>query len=787
MITHYLKVAFRNLLKYKTQTAISIFGLAVGFTCFALSAFWIEHESTYDAHRKDAPRMYVVQSNAPFRDGQKTNQIPYSFGEYLKAHYPEVEDIYIGDVTPRHVNHPDGMEEAYFSSSDSSWIDFLGVKVLKGNRNFQTLYTKEIAISEEKARKWFGHTDPIGKNIKCNGQKYTICAIVRVENEHTNFPIDIVGYDGSSRDWTNSYYYALAKLRQGTDMQELEAKINANLPSELKVDKRNTSTGIRQIFLKPLTELRHDRDFQKDQGIAYNYILYFSITGLLVIFCAVVNHLSLFINRMRIRQREMALRLVHGSSYRSLVALLTSEFLLILGCAVFFGFMMIEIFLSPFQALTGTEASKITVFTESFLYIGLVSLIMVSVIILLLYVLLHQSLHGSMHSGSGTRTELWLRKGSLIFQLFISLTFISSTLLMNRQLDYLRHRDMGMDIENIGVFSIYGQYLDREAWQKKIESMPMATEVLPPHYQAIVTQKSFALDRWSHWEGLDTPLENFIPVNIFIGDEKLFDFYGITLLAGEHLNEFSEAHHIIINESLARQMGWTPEEAINKHILKNNKPTFLITGVIKDCHYLAPTLPTPPMGFIAYDSSGWADQNHGVLFKYKPGTWEKCKNELLAFYQSESLQESSLTLSSEEDTYNSYLRSETLLTRLLSFASIICVLTAIFGIYSLVTLTCEQRRKEIAIRKVNGANVKDILLMFFREYLTMLALAALVAFPLTYAIIKHWIESYTRQMDITLWPFIGVFMVLLLVVIISIYYRVWKAANENPANVVKSE
>ena len=103
MITHYLKVAFRNLLKYKTQTVISLLGLAVGFTCFALSAFWIEHESTYDAHQKDAPRMYVVQSNAPFWDGQKTNKIPYSFEEYLKAQYPEVEDIYSGNVHSMHV------------------------------------------------------------------------------------------------------------------------------------------------------------------------------------------------------------------------------------------------------------------------------------------------------------------------------------------------------------------------------------------------------------------------------------------------------------------------------------------------------------------------------------------------------------------------------------------------------------------------------------------------------------------------------------------------------------
>ena len=146
-----------------------------------------------------------------------------------------------------------------------------------------------------------------------------------------------------------------------------------------------------------------------------------------------------------------------------------------------------------------------------------------------------------------------------------------------------------------------------------------------------------------------------------------------------------------------------------------------------------------------------------------------------------------MTLKSEEETYNQYLRSEEMLMRLLGFASLVCMLTAIFGIYSLVTLTCEQRRKEIAIRKVNGATVKDILTMFFREYVTMLLTAAIVAFPVTYAIIKRWIEGYTRQMSISIWLFLGVFFILLAVIIISIGYRVWKAANENPADVVKSE
>ena len=787
MITHYLTVAIRNLLKYKTQSIVSILGLAIGFVCFALSAFWIEYESTYDAHRKDAGRIYVVQVNDAYREGRVRSHIPHSFGKYLKEHYPEVEDAYIGDIYPVHTSGKDWSEEVQTASADSLWMDFLGIRILKGNRNFMNLYSKEVAISEQKAKKWFGYENPIGKKIKHRGDTKTICAIVRTENGHTNFPADIVGYNGAVQNWYDCYYYVLIKLQPDTDAQELEAKINANIPDEMKVNARNNPTGINHVYLLPLTKLRHDRDFRRDNGIAYDYILYFSITGLLVILCAIVNYLSLFVNRMRIRQREMALRMVHGANYHSLVSLLTIEFLMMLSCAIFFGFILIEIFFPSFKALTEIDASRPVVYKDSFLFIALVSVVMVSAIIGLLYLFLYRSLHRTLRQDTGHRGGILLRKGSIVIQLFISLTFIGCTLLMNRQLEHLRHRDMGMRIENIGVFSIYGQYLDREAWQEKIESLPMVTETLPPNYHAIVSQGSWALDNWDNWEGLDTPLKEAIPIKIFTGDETLFRFYGFTLLAGEYLNDSSGLDHLVINESLARRMGWTPEEAIGKHIIRNGKVSFTISGVVKDCHYVAPTQPAPATAFTINDAGGWAERSYGVLFKYQPGTWEKCRNELQKYFQKESLPENTLTLKSEEETYNNYLQSENMLMRLLGFASLICILTAVFGIYSLVTLTCEQRRKEIAIRKVNGATVKDILLMFFREYLTMLALAAIVAFPVTYVIIKRWVEGYIRQMDISIWPFTIVFIVLLAIVIISISWKVWKASNENPADVIKSE
>ena len=146
-----------------------------------------------------------------------------------------------------------------------------------------------------------------------------------------------------------------------------------------------------------------------------------------------------------------------------------------------------------------------------------------------------------------------------------------------------------------------------------------------------------------------------------------------------------------------------------------------------------------------------------------------------------------LFLYNEEEVFNSYLKSEDTLSRLLNFASIVCILISIFGIYSLITLTCEQRRKEIAIRKVNGAKMSNILQMFFKEYMILLTIASLIAFPASYAIMKQWLETYNRQTEIGWIPFIGIFLVIAMVVILSISWRVWKAANENPADVVKSE
>ena len=787
MIKHCLKIAIRNLVKYKVQSAVSILGLAVGFVCFSLSLYWIHYEMTYDHFRQDADRIYMVRTNDEYTEGKISTRVPYSLAAYLAQHFPDIAVAAPFHLISERISVNDKYQDAVFSSADSAWMNLMDIRIIKGNRNFMLPKDNaEIAITEEAAKKWFRTEDPIGKEVKMLRRTKKICAIVQAENRHTNFPFDFIGNPELGKTWWYITWSILIKVKPDTDIEELESKINANLPAELKQVTLTRKTGIERIILTPLSKLHYAKDFRDDKeaGITFQYIIYFSIAGILIITCALINYLTLFINRMRVRQREMALRMIHGANIRSLVSLLTVEFLLLLACAVTTGFLLIEICFPSFIELTGIDTAKSSLYGEAFLFIGLISLIILTAIIGLLYILYHRSLHLSLRYNTGRSTGTQLRRGSIVLQLFVCLSFIGCTVLINQQLDYLRHRDLGLKIKNRGSFSVMGD-MDYTPLIRKIKELPMITEVMQPDYYPIVSQLT-AIGQFDNWEGLDIPIDTPVPVKLFLGKEDFFRFYDITLLAGEWLDDLSTYEDIIINESLARRMGWSPQEAIGKHIIQSYI-TYTIVGVVKDCHYGAPTLPIPHTGFLVGEQMGLMQRSAGILFKYKEGTWNECRKALEHLYQTECSPENILRLNSEEEVYNNYLRSEEMLTRLLSFASLVCILTAMFGIYSLVTLTCEQRRKEIAIRKVNGATVWSILYLFFREYLIMLCIAALFAFPITYVIIKQWILNYVRQVSISPLPIILILIGLALTVIAGISWRVWKAANENPAEVIKNE
>ena len=540
MIKHCLKIAIRNLVKYKVQSAVSILGLAVGFVCFSLSLYWIHYEMTYDHFRQDADRIYMVRTNDEYTEGKISTRVPYSLAAYLAQHFPDIAVAAPFHLISERISVNDKYQDAVFSSADSAWMNLMDIRIIKGNRNFMLPKDNaEIAITEEAAKKWFRTEDPIGKEVKMLRRTKKICAIVQAENRHTNFPFDFIGNPELGKTWWYITWSILIKVKPDTDIEELESKINANLPAELKQVTLTRKTGIERIILTPLSKLHYAKDFRDDKeaGITFQYIIYFSIAGILIITCALINYLTLFINRMRVRQREMALRMIHGANIRSLVSLLTVEFLLLLACAVTTGFLLIEICFPSFIELTGIDTAKSSLYGEAFLFIGLISLIILTAIIGLLYILYHRSLHLSLRYNTGRSTGTQLRRGSIVLQLFVCLSFIGCTVLINQQLDYLRHRDLGLKIKNRGSFSVMGD-MDYTPLIRKIKELPMITEVMQPDYYPIVSQLT-AIGQFDNWEGLDIPIDTPVPVKLFLGKEDFFRFYDITLLAGEWLDDLS--------------------------------------------------------------------------------------------------------------------------------------------------------------------------------------------------------------------------------------------------------
>ena len=209
---------------------------------------------------------------------------------------------------------------------------------------------------------------------------------------------------------------------------------------------------------------------------------------------------------------------------------------------------------------------------------------------------------------------------------------------------------------------------------------------------------------------------------------------------------------------------------------------YIVKGVIKNISYNAPIHPVAPAMFFLPDNTG----RGGIIFKVKEGTWNIVSEKIKAEVDKVN-PNAELILSNMEEVYDTYMKSEKTLCQLLSIVSFICIAIAVFGIFSLVTLSCQQRRKEIAIRKVNGANIGIILNLFFREYLLLLVFSSFFAFPLGYVMMKHWLENYIKQTPIEWWLYAVIFIGMGLVIFLSIIWRVWKAARQNPAEVLKSE
>ncbi|MDR3245147.1 MAG: FtsX-like permease family protein [Prevotellaceae bacterium] len=777
MIKHYLKVAFRNLWKYKGQTFISITGLAVGFVCFALATLWIRYEMTFDNFHKNADRMYCLfKPDADMPDG--ISKVNSSLGSYLKTNFPEINRTgiisgpYLSDIKVGKFEY-----SLKYIGADASFLDMFNIKCIEGNINVMYHDRNVLAISLQKARQLFGDESPVGKVIIDNwGHEKTICALVSGLPGHSNYSFDLLYLINRGN--------IIIELSPFTEVEAFKKKLYSH---KINIEGQH----LEKLSIIPLAEI-HYKDHSIERKVQFRHILIFALAGLLVILCSLFNYLTLFISRFRIRQKELALRAVYGASGRSLFALLSVEFAMSLIIALSAGILLIQTVFVPFRTMSGIKLELSSVYLEAFMYIGVSILFSLLVFLLILKIFHRRTLNAAIHGNN----KNMFRKISVITQLIISIWFSFCTIVIIKQMYYLHNTDLGFAFKNRASVSVnYGGGVSSDMLDSWLKQIPEITETvknsdpLIPHYHNNAWYQEI-----TSWDDKPDNIDRLMIEAIDISGRfsEYSQYYEFQLLDGEMLNDEDNKKYVLINESAAKAFGWNKPVGksfsvpMNELRLKSyslNNSDLIVKGVVKNIYNFAPTISVKPFFYSQFETY---NDRSTVLFKYKEGTWKLCRNKIENFIKTQYPElAGNYKIFNTGEEYDKFLKSENTLLKLLTFVSLVCVIICVFGFVSLVSLTCEERRKEIAIRKINGATIKDILDIFFKEYLVLLIIGATIAFSLGYYVMKRWLEDYVVQTPISAWIYAVILLMLILSIILCVGWKVYRTSRENPVEALK--
>jgi len=803
MYKNYFKVAYRNLLKKKAYSFINISGLGLGIACCILIFMYVTDELSYDNYHDKGNRIYRVAHTEAAKDGTT----PYPFwiwgnapvGPALKNDFPEIDKVvqFSGrsDLLLSYEDKTFQEDGVFFM--DSTAFDIFSWKLLKGNPKTVLAAPFSIVLTESTARKYFGNEDPIGKTLKgsesagrSNAGDYTVTGVMEdvPANSHFRFNALLslntfrISRPEIFKEWGYVDFYTYFLVNEHFDEAAFRKKIPAFVKSHIgNPEWRYT------IAIEPLKDvyLRTAAERQPGETGSLPNIYVFSVIGIFILVIAMINFMNLSTARSLERSKEVGVRKSIGADRKSLISQFLGESLIIVSLSAVLAVIIVIVALPYMVDFTNKDLhiesfinwKTMSLFTALMFIIGLLSGSYPAMILSGFNPVL--ILKGSSRTTTGGAS---LRKALVVFQFTLSIALIAGTIIVYTQMNHLLDKDLGFDKEQMLILDYnYDGIVNQKSEALKAE-LEKNSSVISVAFSRSVPGSYFP----NAGTEIETPKGEMTMMGqpIFQVGMDFVTHFGLHLIAGrtysrEHPSDSSKA--LIVNEAAAKQFGYqNPADIVGKKFSQWGRSGVVI-GVVKDFNFtslhrnIEPlTLPFEPYAS-RYLSIKIKSENIEETIKSVGEVWQNIAPHRPFLY------------SFLNEDFNRQYKSDFIFRRLFTTFACLAIFIACLGLLGLATYTAQQRTKEIGIRKVLGADVRNIVGLLSRDFIILVFIAILIATPISWYAMNKWLEGFAYRMTLHPWIFAIAGFIALTIAVITISFQSIKAALTNPVTSLKSE
>ncbi|MFC2088085.1 ABC transporter permease [Calditrichota bacterium] len=788
MILNYIKIAFRNVTKRLTFTFINIFGLVVGMTCSILIMLWVNHEMSYDEFNENSDRIFRIVTQLNFVENTRLlATTPAPVAPALKEKFPEVEEFTrIYEVGRRLVSYNENtFLEPRFYFADPQIFNMFTFPVLEGTTALLEQDINTVVLTHKMAEKYFGTENPIGKilNIDELGDLKVIGVIENVtKNSHLKFdfiaPFELLRRLNEPLDgWGRFRYYSYIMLNKNTHFSIVQDKISSFfVDSDISVPAN--------LHMQPLPTIYFDTDYGVDiaqHGNKNSVYIIFTI-ALLILLIACINYMNLTTAYGGKRAKEVGLRKVAGAVKLDIIKQYFNEAIIYTLIAFIISLVCVELLITPYNILLGTNL-ELNYFDNHNILWGLFLLVLFTGIIAGSYPALFLSSFSPVRVFQGLFNKGYnkapLRKILIVTQFTLSIALIIAAITVYYQLQYIKDKSLGFDKEQILFVPLRGDIVEKidvvksELLQNPVIESVSAANALPHRIGSMTSGIS--------WEGKD--LESRELFRFASVDFDFVNTFNIPIVEGRNFSkEFTTdiGKSFLINEEAARSLGF--ESPVGKKIVFQEQEVQII-GIVKDFHFRSLYEPIEPV-FLGILTERY--QYFNLFVKTRSGDVSAVKEYIENIWKKHNSKYPFDYYFLDESVDNVYKPIEKL-QEIFIYFSVIAIALSCLGLFGLASFMTEQRIKEIGIRKVLGASISGILILLSKEFTKWVIIANIIAWPLAWFAMNHWLQEFAYRIDIGWWVFFLSGTIAFIIALLTVSSQAIKSAIANPVESLSYE